>query len=520
MAREDWLTYLYQRLQAIGAGWLYPYMVALVQRESSWRPDAIGTIAPGEYSIGLFQINMGSGLGPSRARAYFGTDDVEAARERLKDPYTNIDIAIRHFIQPALEGGAEDVAQILRPWGAGHLAIRDVQEGLAAQGPRGGKLARPALEEGEDMPEDEEGGTSAIERWVEENLPTAGTDSDLRARLRPVLGRPGIYFDPQTGAYYVMERVSTTTRIPLTNVEVPADIEAPRRLTASELETLGLRAPGPEAAPSPGAEYNRIVQAVQDGIITPEEGAQAIRRLTLGEEAAQLGPQPNQNIENILWAAQSGILSNEEAVAAIRSELLGAQASPNLGADFNRILFAASSGLISEEEAVTAIRRLVLGEPQAPMRPAVTYSDVGGLRQYFDAEGNLVGTRELREGEIARRPPKSYVDMGGVRFFLDEAGNLVDSIQIPEGEAAAVQPWTAMFRPARSFAELLAEAPGGDVRELGGDFATRSLVGAGHSGAISGMTGGGLPRSAEELEGLARARLQAPVGTTPWQLLA
>lgn len=59
-------------------------MVAIAKRESEFVPDVIGTIAAGERSYGLWQINMGGSLGPAR-RAQFGISDDAA----LLDPRIN-----------------------------------------------------------------------------------------------------------------------------------------------------------------------------------------------------------------------------------------------------------------------------------------------------------------------------------------------------------------------------------------------------------------------------------------------
>ncbi len=70
------------------AGWpenLIVTMAAIGMAESSGRECIIGTIAPGEYSVGLFQINIGSGL----KRPY--------TKEQLCDPLFNAKVALQLY---------------------------------------------------------------------------------------------------------------------------------------------------------------------------------------------------------------------------------------------------------------------------------------------------------------------------------------------------------------------------------------------------------------------------------------
>src|SRR3990167_6445365 len=98
--KEEVLQYLWDKLTSRGLQELYPYAAQIIALESNFAAGAVGTGAPGERSIGLFQINMGSGLGASRARMFFETDDVEQAVAQLRDWKTNIDIAVDRFMLP------------------------------------------------------------------------------------------------------------------------------------------------------------------------------------------------------------------------------------------------------------------------------------------------------------------------------------------------------------------------------------------------------------------------------------
>ena len=146
---------LWQKLAENGLDDLYTPMRNIMNLENAQNDPTVRNTSSIEDSVGLFQINMKGQLGVERAAA-LGAPDVATAIEWLKDPETNINFAVDHFIMPRYQqaqdrglSGYDLYNYVFQPWSTKDEAIAMYYGGggqgsYAASAPSSGLTAEEA----------------------------------------------------------------------------------------------------------------------------------------------------------------------------------------------------------------------------------------------------------------------------------------------------------------------------------------------------------------------------------------